>query len=263
MGIGAEIPIPIVSDPDEPSTSTAQPLANVTNRESISQRGPLPTISVTKPPMPMPISLPTPDDILVLEPAPAPPNHTDLEAGGDMMMREIETPVPPSKSHTVQLSSSTSTVKPAGAATAVPTLPPPPASPTAPHSSSPSPISPAIPAASPAAPSTPAKSPTPQPDLLTDSPALRAKSPPPLPEATFSVQSEDSPVLIGSDDARPPSLDINLSNSSAEGSSNDGVLVSDPEPDSPADKAVADALGFEELSISTESAHTANPASKP
>ena len=34
-------------------------------------------------------------------------------------------------------------------------------------------------------------------------------------------------------------------------------------PGNPREQAVADALGFEELSISTESAHTANPVSKP
>lgn len=73
---------------DEPAAIPTA-LSNVTNAEP---RLPLPTISVTKPPVPLPVDLPTPHDIVTL---PSPPDsihssfEDDLEAGHGAGMREV------------------------------------------------------------------------------------------------------------------------------------------------------------------------------
>ncbi|KAH8106776.1 hypothetical protein BXZ70DRAFT_915070 [Cristinia sonorae] len=85
-GNAAEVPIPVLVEEDMPT-----PLGNSTNRDLYAAR-PIPTISVTKPPVPLPVDLPTEDDILTpvdME------NETlsrmrDLESGVGVMMQEIE-----------------------------------------------------------------------------------------------------------------------------------------------------------------------------
>ncbi|CCM02064.1 uncharacterized protein FIBRA_04140 [Fibroporia radiculosa] len=86
---GAEVPIPVFSEVEETSALTTTPLGNVTNTSQPSRPG-VPSISVSKPPAPLPVELPTP------EPISSPPADIrslpidDLEAGGGIVMREID-----------------------------------------------------------------------------------------------------------------------------------------------------------------------------
>lgn len=212
----AEVPIPVLTDLSEPSTS--QPFANVTNRDSTSHRQSLPTIAVTKPPAPQPVDLPTADDIETGEEVSSPPrNHFDIEAGGDMIMREI--PSPTSITSTVRpggpqspSASSTFTVRHAATESIPAPIPPPPMSPKVIISS------PVITVATP-----------PVQDLLVDHPPAFAAVPLATVAPTSSTRSEDSPVLISREDApRTTSLDSDHPGGSSI-SSNDGVLVSEPE----------------------------------
>ncbi|THG99224.1 hypothetical protein EW026_g3094 [Hermanssonia centrifuga] len=202
----AEVPIPVL-----PGSSSS----GVPKHDSISSRQPIPTISVTKPPVPMPVDLPTHDDIIVeLETANAPPSHTDLESGSNVMMREIEQALPAARTPTSSSQEKSNSV-------ASSKLPPPP---------SPLP-SPSRTVATPPAP-VPLSAQTP--DLLVDSTTTLAATIPPLTttsEPSSSVHSEDSPVLISNEDAIPPSVGT-PSALGEETLSNDGVLVSDPEADS-------------------------------
>ncbi len=163
----------------------------------------------------MPVDLPTHDDIIVeLETANAPPSHTDLESGSNVMMREIEQALPAARTPTSSSQEKSNSV-------ASSKLPPPP---------SPLP-SPSRTVATPPAP-VPLSAQTP--DLLVDSTTTLAATIPPLTttsEPSSSVHSEDSPVLISNEDAIPPSVGT-PSALGEETLSNDGVLVSDPEADS-------------------------------
>jgi cell wall assembly regulator SMI1 len=79
-GSGAEIPIPVLADVDEPIPPPTNPGIN---GKRASQK--IPTISVTKAPAPLPVDLPTAQDII--EESPSPPHTSfddedgDLEAG--------------------------------------------------------------------------------------------------------------------------------------------------------------------------------------
>lgn len=231
---GAEVPIPILADVSDPSSSTA-----VDDRAPVHHAGPpppLPTISVTKPPIPMPVELPTPDDIVALD---ALPSHSDLEAGGnDIMMREVE-PVAGPAARVTSPASPTSASQNQDLDIEPPTpapIPPPPASPTniitRASTATPDQVSPPSIAE--------------VPDLLADNgdDAPSTTQIPPLvitPEASPapSVPAEESPVLISNEDALPPDVGtVRLvgtggTSGTATDESTDGVLVSAPDSESP------------------------------
>ena len=228
---GAEIPIPVLSPEAGPLSATtataATPLANATNRDYSSSTQPLPTISVTKAPRPRPVDVPTQDDILEAD-----DTHFvegDLEAGGNVGMREVEQPVIPTR-----------------APQPVP-APPQEATPTV-AAAVPLPASlPRILSSSPESMSPPAQ----VSDSLEEDPApvlpQVAIVPPPViglesPETETAVlvkPEEESPVLVSSEDAfeKEPEATIRLIGGSgvsgnsedAAGSSSDGVLVPEPE----------------------------------
>ncbi|OSX65120.1 hypothetical protein POSPLADRAFT_1134476, partial [Postia placenta MAD-698-R-SB12] len=93
-GSGAEVPIPVFSEAgEETSALAAAPLGNVTNKthkSNSSSRPTLPTISVSKPPAPLPLSLPTPEPLESPTSEMRPSADDDIEANGDMVMREID-----------------------------------------------------------------------------------------------------------------------------------------------------------------------------
>ncbi|THH31157.1 hypothetical protein EUX98_g3031 [Antrodiella citrinella] len=76
-GSAAEVPIPVLADDKTPTSQSRQ-------------QHPIPTISVTKPPVPLPVGLPTEDDIIT----PVDLEHraamSDIEAGIGDMMQEME-----------------------------------------------------------------------------------------------------------------------------------------------------------------------------
>ncbi|KAI0797619.1 hypothetical protein C8Q75DRAFT_10744 [Abortiporus biennis] len=206
---GAEVPIPVLQE-----ESSTTPLANATNRES--SRQPIPTISVTKPPVPRPVDVPTQDDIIVTVDSPI----DDLESGGGVISGFQPKPTAIAIVNVPTRSSSTSQ------AAAVPL----PSSPAQPPTTS-APISPA---------------PGPVPDLLEDSAPI-LPTPPILPSSpaspnfsnegsTVLVKSEeDSPVLVSNEEAIDKALEntVRLVGGGvpivSNDSSNDGVLVSEPE----------------------------------
>ncbi|KAI0082784.1 hypothetical protein K474DRAFT_1654951 [Panus rudis PR-1116 ss-1] len=214
-GTGAEVPIPVLSE-DQPSTSSGSSSQPLTIAGSTSAPPPsIPTISVTKPPAPAPVDLPTADDILDVSGPETP--EPDLEAGGNIMMREVESPTSsrsPRPTPPSSVSNSTSQ------AADVP-LPSSPKSLSSPSS-------------------------TPTPNLLEDpapvipTPAI-APSPTVSPTRTTMAESsspkQESPVLVSPQDIaleQTPDTTVRLVGgggiSGTSGSSEDsGVLVSEPD----------------------------------
>ncbi|EKM55459.1 uncharacterized protein PHACADRAFT_256097 [Phanerochaete carnosa HHB-10118-sp] len=196
---GAEVPIPVLADSSQPSTS-----AHTLDDEASGSQS-LPIISVTKPPAPRPVSLPTQDDIDVS------PSRNDIEAGsGALDMQEVGVALPAVSVITKQPSSPRT-----DSPRAVTPIPPPPASlshtPSRTMTQSPELIQ---------SPTTAIPETT---DLLADVPLSNFDEVPPVvvTEGLVGGDAEDSPVLVNSEDAHH------------ETSSNDGVLVSDAETDTP------------------------------
>lgn len=225
----AEVPIPVLFNSPQASSSSA-PLSTPIHEEPEAElEGPLPIISVTKPPAPLPVSLPTADDLAVgLH---APPSHEDLESGGAIMMREVEAalpavpPLPPKHNAPI-----ISPPKPDAELPPTPILPPPPVSPNHVPTRSLTRSPDSIMSPTTAIPETTDLLADPSiPMSVSDIPVLVTES------STTTALAEDSPVLVTSEDALPPST-VRLVGSSGpasttadELSSNDGVLVSDAE----------------------------------
>ncbi|KAI0693278.1 hypothetical protein BC835DRAFT_1276215 [Cytidiella melzeri] len=215
---GAEVPIPVVVDSgsvDQPDIPTsAVPLLD----EPTTAPDNLPIISVTKPPAPMPVGLPTADDLVVISDT----MSSDLEAAGDMAMREVGDAFPMArKSPTLQSTPPEKLPSP---------IPPPPASPS--QASTRALHSPSEAAQS-------SRSDTHTIDLLADSSNALSSIPlvAPPEESSSSPSSADSPVLVSNEDALPsPAINtIRLvGNGGSSGlvsdksGSSDGVLVSEP-----------------------------------
>lgn len=223
-GSGAEVPIPVFSEAgEETSALAAAPLGNVTNKthkSNSSSRPTLPTISVSKPPAPLPLSLPTPEPLESPTSEMRPSADDDIEANGDMVMREIDL------GHR-RISAGQFSQSPSSSAGTARALSPPhrtlTESPEEIHAFS----------------STPGSSQTP--DLLASPEELVS---PPLPELTHTLgnddeppakDEDDSPVLIHADDAPLPDTPIRLvggggtSGTVDESLQNEGVLVEEPE----------------------------------
>ncbi|KAH9951885.1 hypothetical protein B0H21DRAFT_782534 [Amylocystis lapponica] len=239
-GSGAEVAIPVLSDAEgegETSALAPHPLGNVTNKRYSSARQPsIPTIAVTKPPAPMPVDLPTPELIRPYSPVSHPLADDDIEAGGDLVMREID--LQPSISSVRQDSSTPSASGRSNAS---------PVSPVAARNitDSPEPLSPASHVKTTIAPAID--------DLLADS---APTAPAPLVESPHSslddlddepespVRSEeDSPVLIDAPEPEPAVAEDTVRLVGGGGvsgvidepvASDDGVLVDGPEPSEPA-----------------------------
>jgi hypothetical protein len=166
---------------------------NTSDSSNAGPSQPIPTISVTRPPVPKPISIPRPDDI----PIDMSPSHNDLESGvGGISMREVET--------------------------ALPAVPVPPKA-LSPKSAGSKPTSPIVP---------PAVSPYHAPsrqstdDIISPTKAevadlLADASLSDIPTEPLNGLTVDSPVLVSSEDASGAAGDETFSN--------DGVLVSDAE----------------------------------
>jgi len=243
---GAEVPIPVlaISPQDEPElASILTPLGNVTDRDHSAPRQSLPTIAVTKPPVPRPVDLPTQDDILITVDTDHRVIHDDLEAGGNIAMREIEAPggktpvTSPRSPESVDPLSSLPTTSSSKA-----NIPNP--NPIAPPSINIVPdllqeVTPAL-IAHPILPSTPTSPITPKPEVA------EVTVPAPL--------EQDSPVLVSNEDAfeQPLEATIRLVGSGgvsepSESSTSDGVLVSEPESEAPVPEA-----STPDISASTE-----------
>ena len=232
-----------MAEDDQPT-----PLANSTNRELYSSR-PIPTISVTKPPLPLPVNLPTEDDIVTPVDVENQAVMQDLEAGIGVMMDEIEhtsaaahvTPPP-------VLSRSPSTGLREAATIPLPSSP----TPREVGTSSPNPLT------SPAA------------NLLED-PAPTLPTPPIVPSISTTPQPEekhedDSPVLVSTDDVEEdlPQATVRIvggaigqplpAGPTSEDLSSDGVLVAsahEEEPPSPPAETAAPKKHEKKSSISS------------
>ncbi|TCD63292.1 Cell wall assembly regulator [Steccherinum ochraceum] len=215
-GSAAEVPIPVLNEDDAPT-----PLANSTNRELYSARQPpLPTISVTKPPVPLPVNLPTEDDLITPVEAENQAVMQDLEAGIGVMMQEIEqhsaaahvSPPP-------VLSISTSNTLREAASVPLP------ASPAPREATSPGPIS------------------SPVINLLEDSAPI-LPTPPIIPSSPNEKHAMESPVLISTEEVleKDPDTTLRIVGGAAgvpiptdESLSGDAVLVSTTVPEEPSD----------------------------
>ncbi|KAI0093585.1 hypothetical protein BDY19DRAFT_982573 [Irpex rosettiformis] len=227
---GAEVPIPVVAGSSrEPSTLNHVPLLD----EPSATPEVLPIISVTKPPAPVPISLPTADDLVAISDS----TSSDLEAGGDLGMREVASALPAVSKSPV---SPTPTQMQSPHAEKLPSpLPPPPISPN--HTPTrtfftgetvDSPTSATTTTDLLVETSNSLASIAVEPLVATppDEPLSQSQSPP------SPTTSAESPVLVHSEDALPPTTDSirpvstdGLAGLGSEPISSEGVLVSEPE----------------------------------
>lgn len=87
---GAEVPIPVVSEPEEIPLAGPSKLSEETH--PLNQ--PLPSIAITKPPAPQPVDLPSPDDIIAPIPRePLASFDVDLERGPEASMDDNDHPL--------------------------------------------------------------------------------------------------------------------------------------------------------------------------
>lgn len=186
----AEVPIPVFTEASSSNTPLLQD-------ESMVEPELLPIISVTKPPAPMPVDLPTADDILSVSDTAMSLQHDDLEAGGNIMMREVANALPAIRTNPPR-SPTTPTTPTARIQVIPPPIPPPPASPSISLQKLTDPLQ------------TPVQT-SPMADLLADSNMSLADAavPPMVPstsEESSSTTSADSPVLISNEDTLPPTM---------------------------------------------------------
>ncbi|CAL1705022.1 unnamed protein product [Somion occarium] len=217
-GSGAQVPIPVLVE-DESTT----PLGNATNRETAPKQS-IPTISVTKPPAPAPFDLPTADDILVTSESETPLAEPDLEAGGDMVMREIiippqTSPVSPGRTTPAEVRQAVNVPLPSSPIPRILT-------------SSPDSVTPPAPAVSDLLEDPAPMLPTP---TITPSPTSSSANPPEGDKPDSAKSDEESPVMVSAEDSIDASLDTTIrlvGGGGITGSSDlsqDGVLVSEPE----------------------------------